>query len=182
MSKEREALEKILSIEDSLCMGCNDLDKAKEIATQALAPQDCDVTTQVNVTECSFYNDHDCSEPECDEILDERFLPVYLCNERMNCTFRKYNKCKFFQNGYCGEFCASDGEEYYFGNGLQKCSDNPNCYYKQLHSQQKTFTLEEVKKLINKITQNHKCLFVEDFVSYFLAEVEDSLEFEKEGK
>ena len=41
-----------------------------------------------NVEYCNFYNEHNCSEPECDEILDGRFLPVYLCKNRKDCSYK----------------------------------------------------------------------------------------------
>ena len=87
------------------------------------------------VEKCNFYNDHDCSVPECDEILDERFLPVYTCDERIDCAYKKYSSCIFFQNGDCGMCRVEDGGEYYF-DGLAKCDNNPNCYYKQLLAEQ----------------------------------------------
>jgi len=104
------------------------------------------------VEKCNFYNDHDCSVPECDEILDERYLPVYLCEERKNCAFRKYNKCEFHQNGYCGECNIKEGEEYYFEE-LAKCSDNPNCNYKQLLAEQ-----SKNKKLVKEKEELHAFL------------------------
>jgi len=47
-----------------------------------------------NVEDCPFYNDHDCSEPECGEILDDRFLAIYLCRDRKNCDFKSETEIK----------------------------------------------------------------------------------------
>ena len=44
----------------------------------------------INILEnCEFYNDHDANVAECDEILDERFLPIYTCKQRKDCNFKK---------------------------------------------------------------------------------------------
>ena len=110
------------------------------------------------VEKCKFYNDHDCNVPECDELLDERFLPVYTCDERKDCAYKKYSSCIFFQNGDCGMCRVEDGEEYYF-DGLAKCNNNPNCYYKQLLAEQaKNKKLVEALEEISGCTQ-HKSDF-----------------------
>ena len=72
----------------------------EQIATQALALQECDVTR------CEFYKQ---STGEC------------LCRNLKHSEQPKTNFCDSTQNN--------------------------NCYYKQLHSQQKTFTVEDVKKI-----------------------------------
>ena len=105
------------------------------------------------VEKCKFYNDHDCNVPECDELLDERFLPVYTCDERKDCAYKKYSSCIFFQNGDCGMCRVEDGEEYYF-DGLAKCNNNPNCYYKQLLAEQaKNKKLVEEKAIKDKMIE-----------------------------
>ena len=63
------------------------------------------------------------------------------------------NKCKYFE--CCSKECTA---EYYVRYGYEitefdSCSDNYNCYYKQvLRTKQK---LDKVKKVCNKFTPEH---------------------------
>jgi hypothetical protein len=60
-------------------------------------------------------------------------------------------KCDFYNKIQSCERCEL-GSVIYKGKSNYKyhidCRQNPNCYYKQLHSQQKTFTLEEIREIL----------------------------------
>ena len=92
------------------------------------------------------------------------------------------SKCEFYDFGYCR--CGDTRVPQEVGYTDILCSESENCYYKQLHSQQKTFTLEEVREIITNAIEN-KCgncgdcgtiCLVNEFKECLLAE------FEKEGK
>ena len=129
MSKEREALEKI-KFEAEFNGNEESVKKIFDIAQQALAPQECDVS-----------------------------------------------KCEFYDFGYCR--CGDTRVPQEVGYTDILCSESENCYYKQLHSQQKTFTLEEIKTLLYK--NRNKIIFCSP---YYQTESVKALlaEFEKEGK
>ena len=139
----RQALEKIKEISQAVISGkfkwdipkgsnrisaidimTNYAKEIKDTATQALAPQECDVT------KCESYTNN--------------------------------GKCR--DSTQVGAFCCN----------------NPNCYYKQLQLKDKSFTLEEVKRIIKHkkeyYNQRYKDIYKNIILNDLLAEFEKEVE------
>lgn len=60
--------------------------------------------------------------------------------------------------------------------GCIMCKNNPTCMYKQLHSQQKTFTMEEIKEKIKSVSSYYGYNSKEFFYNTLLAEFEKAVD------